>query len=146
MKIKLLDQVRETARLKHLSLRTEEAYVQWIKRYVLFHKKASDGVRRKTRYDNSLHTPNKANMCLPLLKSKISSVFSPYFSSVLTFSLVLSFCVKTKERTTSQIIKKSQELLPNNPKIPCISILLILIQLEFIDRLLQLFREMLKPF
>ena len=39
MKIKLLDQVRETARLKHLSLRTEEAYVQWIKRYVLFHKK-----------------------------------------------------------------------------------------------------------
>ena len=39
MTIKLLDQVRETARLKHLSLRTEEAYVQWIKRYVLFHKK-----------------------------------------------------------------------------------------------------------
>ena len=39
MKIKLLDQVRETARLKHLSLRTEEAYVQWIKRFVLFHKK-----------------------------------------------------------------------------------------------------------
>jgi integron integrase len=39
MKIKLLDQVRETARLKHLSRRTEEAYVQWIKRFVLFHKK-----------------------------------------------------------------------------------------------------------
>jgi hypothetical protein len=30
MKIKLLDQVRETPRLKHLSRRTEEAYVQWI--------------------------------------------------------------------------------------------------------------------
>jgi integron integrase len=39
MKIKLLDQVRETARLKHLSYRTEEAYVQWIKRFILFHKK-----------------------------------------------------------------------------------------------------------
>jgi integron integrase len=39
MTIKLLDQVRETARLKHLSLRTEEAYVQWIKRFILFHKK-----------------------------------------------------------------------------------------------------------
>ena len=39
MKIKLLDQVRETARLKHLSRRTEEAYVQWIKRFILFHKK-----------------------------------------------------------------------------------------------------------
>jgi integron integrase len=36
---KLLDQVRETIRLKHLSSRTEEAYVQWIKRYILFHNK-----------------------------------------------------------------------------------------------------------
>jgi integron integrase len=39
MKIKLLDQVRQTTRLLHLSHRTEKAYVQWIKRYVLFHKK-----------------------------------------------------------------------------------------------------------
>ena len=36
---KLLDQVREIIRLKHLSIRTEEAYVQWIKRYILFHNK-----------------------------------------------------------------------------------------------------------
>jgi hypothetical protein len=43
MKIKLLDQVRETARLKHLSLRTEEAYVQWI--HPVSQKKASAGVR-----------------------------------------------------------------------------------------------------
>jgi len=36
---KLLDQVRETIRLKHYSIRTEEAYVNWIKRYILFHNK-----------------------------------------------------------------------------------------------------------
>jgi integron integrase len=36
---KLLDQVREAARLRHLSLRTEQAYVGWIRRYVLFHDK-----------------------------------------------------------------------------------------------------------
>jgi len=36
---KLLDQVREVARLRHLSLRTEQAYVDWIKRFILFHKK-----------------------------------------------------------------------------------------------------------
>src|SRR5689334_13642682 len=35
----LLEQVRTVARLRHLSLRTEEAYVQAIKRYVLFHGK-----------------------------------------------------------------------------------------------------------
>lgn len=38
-KKKLLDLVRESIRLKHYSIRTEEAYVNWIKRYILFHNK-----------------------------------------------------------------------------------------------------------
>ncbi len=36
---KLLDQVQETLRRKHYSLRTERAYVDWIKRFILFHDK-----------------------------------------------------------------------------------------------------------
>jgi hypothetical protein len=36
---KLLDQVSDVARLRHLSLRTEQAYRTWIKRYILFHQK-----------------------------------------------------------------------------------------------------------
>ena len=36
---KLLDQVREAIQLKHYSIRTEEAYLAWIKRYILFHNK-----------------------------------------------------------------------------------------------------------
>jgi hypothetical protein len=36
---KLLDQVRDVLRLKHYSLRTEDSYVDWIKRYILFHHK-----------------------------------------------------------------------------------------------------------
>jgi hypothetical protein len=38
-KPKLLDQVRYAIRTKHYSLRTEEAYVQWIRRFILFHNK-----------------------------------------------------------------------------------------------------------
>ena len=38
-KARLLDQVREVLRLKHYSIRTEEAYVQWIKRFIFFHNK-----------------------------------------------------------------------------------------------------------
>ena len=34
---KLLDQVRDAIRLKHYSIRTEEAYTNWIKRYIYFH-------------------------------------------------------------------------------------------------------------
>src|SRR4030095_4645770 len=33
---KLLDRVREAARVRHMSLRTEKTYVQWIRRYILF--------------------------------------------------------------------------------------------------------------
>lgn len=36
---KLLDQVRDVMRLKHYSIRTEQAYMDWIKRYILFHNK-----------------------------------------------------------------------------------------------------------
>jgi integron integrase len=36
---KLLDQVRDAIRLKHYSIRTEESYVTWIKRYIFFHNK-----------------------------------------------------------------------------------------------------------
>ena len=38
-KPKLLDQVRDTIRLKHYSLRTEQAYTDWIRRFILFHNK-----------------------------------------------------------------------------------------------------------
>ncbi len=36
---KLLDRVRDQVRVKHYSYRTEEAYVQWIRRFILFHNK-----------------------------------------------------------------------------------------------------------
>lgn len=38
-KPKLLHQVRATLRTRHLSLRTEQAYVQWIRRFIFFHNK-----------------------------------------------------------------------------------------------------------
>jgi site-specific recombinase XerD len=38
-KLKLLDQMREVMRLKHLSYRTEKAYLSWVKRFILFHDK-----------------------------------------------------------------------------------------------------------
>lgn len=36
---KLLDQVRDTLRRRHYAIRTEEAYLNWIKRFILFHNK-----------------------------------------------------------------------------------------------------------
>ena len=36
---KLLDLVRETLRTMHYSYRTEQTYVDWIKRFIMFHNK-----------------------------------------------------------------------------------------------------------
>ncbi len=36
---RLLDQVRGKIRLKHYSIRTEQSYLDWIKRYIIFHDK-----------------------------------------------------------------------------------------------------------
>src|SRR5690606_7407901 len=36
---RLLDRLRERIRLKHLSIRTEQAYVGWVRRYIIHHGK-----------------------------------------------------------------------------------------------------------
>jgi hypothetical protein len=37
--MKLLDQVRDVIRKRHYSVRTEQAYTDWIRQFILFHKK-----------------------------------------------------------------------------------------------------------
>jgi integron integrase len=38
-KPRLLDQVRDAIRVRHLSIRTEQAYLDWIRRFIIFHQK-----------------------------------------------------------------------------------------------------------
>ena len=40
-KLELMDQLREVLRVKHYAIRTEQAYCDWVKRYVRFHKMGS---------------------------------------------------------------------------------------------------------
>lgn len=47
---KLLDQVRDVLRTKHYSPRTEETYIDWIRRYVLFHNKRDGRAPSKWRH------------------------------------------------------------------------------------------------
>lgn len=39
----LLTKVREAIRVRHYSIRTEQAYISWIKRFILFHNKCHPG-------------------------------------------------------------------------------------------------------
>ena len=45
---RLLDQVRDRIRVKHYSIRTEQTYVDWIKRYIVYFGKrqAASGKRQ----------------------------------------------------------------------------------------------------
>ncbi len=38
-KPKLLDRLRDAIRIRHYSIRTEQAYLQWVRRFIFFHKK-----------------------------------------------------------------------------------------------------------
>ena len=42
-KPKLLEQVRDVIRRKHYSIRTEQAYIDWIKRFIIYHGKRHPG-------------------------------------------------------------------------------------------------------
>jgi len=53
-KKKFLDQVREIIQLKHYSIRTEETCVNWIRRFILFHKK---------RHPEDMDSSNPRELC-----------------------------------------------------------------------------------
>ncbi len=61
--VKLLDQVRNKIRLKHYSIRTEQAYVGWIKRFIFFHDKQHPKELGQVHIENFLsHLAVKGNV------------------------------------------------------------------------------------
>jgi len=53
-KPKLLDQVRHVLRTKHYAIRTEETYLNWIKRFILFHHKRHPQTMNSTEIEQFL--------------------------------------------------------------------------------------------
>jgi len=90
---KLLDQVREAIRLRHYSIRTEQAYTDWIKRYILFHHKKHPqemGAAEVERFLTHLavqgkvaaSTQNQALSALLFLYKEVLKVDLPWLSEV----------------------------------------------------------------
>ncbi len=51
---KLLDRMRGVLRARHYSIRTEDAYVQWAKRFILFHGKKHPSMMSAPEINNYL--------------------------------------------------------------------------------------------
>jgi integron integrase len=92
-KPKLLDQVRNLIRTKHYSLRTERAYVFWIKRYIYFHHKRHPAEMGKDEVERFLSclastekvaasTQNQALAALLFLYKQVLNVDLPWMEGI----------------------------------------------------------------
>lgn len=91
--LRLLDRVREAIRVRHYSLRTEDAYVDWVRRFVLFHEKrhpqemGAEEVRVFLGYlaverKVSASTQNQAKAALLFLYREVIGVEVPWLEGV----------------------------------------------------------------
>ena len=93
-KLKLLDRVHAVARVRHLSSRTEQAYSDWIRRFILFHRKrhpevmGAEEIRQFLSHlavegQVSASTQNVALCALLFLYRDVLEVELPYVAGVL---------------------------------------------------------------
>jgi len=78
-KPKLLDRVRAAIRTKHYSYRTEEAYVQWIKRFIFFHNKRHPSEMGELEINQFLsHLAVKGNVASSTQNQALSAILFLY--------------------------------------------------------------------
>jgi site-specific recombinase XerD len=78
-KPKLLVQVREVIRRKHYSIRTEQAYCDWIKRFILFHHKRHPAEMAEPEITEFLtHLAVKANVAAATQNQALSALLFLY--------------------------------------------------------------------
>jgi len=93
----LLNQVHSELLLHHYSLRTEEAYIQWIKRFILFHSKRHPkviGAQEITEFlswlanerDVASSTQNQALSALLFLYRNVLDIDQPWMDDIVRTS------------------------------------------------------------
>jgi site-specific recombinase XerD len=78
-KPRLLDQIRDPLRVRHYSLRIEASYLQWIKRFILFHNKRHPlemGVQEITAF--LTHLAVNKHVAPPTQNQALAAILSLY--------------------------------------------------------------------
>ncbi|MEN3332735.1 MAG: hypothetical protein V7641_2100 [Blastocatellia bacterium] len=76
---KLLEQVRNEIRMRHYSIRTEEAYVRWIKEFILFHGKRHPAEMGEREVNNFLsHLAVNRNVAASTQNQALSAILFLY--------------------------------------------------------------------
>ncbi len=100
---KLLDQVRDVIRLKHYSLQTERSYLQWIKRYIVFHAKRHPKDMGKLEIEQFLTS---------LAHSKVSSTTQNQAFNALMFLYNQVLNISMKDQNIQALRAKRRERIP----------------------------------
>jgi integron integrase len=114
-KKKLLDQLRETVRLKHYSIRTEQTYVGWVRKYILFHNKRHPqemGVREIREFlthlaveqENSAASHNQALSAILFLYREVLNIKMPAEVQTLWVKSVRPLPTVLSKETALQVI------------------------------------------
>jgi len=76
---KLLDRVRAAIRARHYSIRTEEAYVGWIRRFILFHQKRQPAEMGESEINKFItHLAVRENVAASTQNQPLSSILFLY--------------------------------------------------------------------
>lgn len=128
-KQKLLDQARDQLRPKHYSLRTEVSYLDWIKRYILFHKKRHPknmGAEEVTAFltwlaverNVAASTQNQALAALLFLYREVFEVALPWLSEMERATRPARLpVVLTREEASSTLDQLSGGISPHGPRL-----------------------------
>ena len=90
---RLLDQLRDRIRLKHYSIRTEQTYIDWVRRFILFHGKRHPAEMGKLELEAfltdlavagkvSASTQNQAKSALLFLYRHVLNIDLPWLENV----------------------------------------------------------------
>jgi len=116
-KPKLLDQVRDRIRLKHYSRRTEDVYLDWAKRYILYHNKTHPQEMGKKEIEDfltylardrkvSASTQNQAKSALLFLYKEVMGITLPWVGEVEKAKKPLKMPVVLTENEVQALLTK----------------------------------------
>ena len=116
-KPKLLDQMRDRIRLKHYSIRTESAYVDWARRYILFHNKRHPGEMGAKEVEQfltwlavernvSASTQNQAKAALLFLYRETLEIKLPWLENIVMAKTPRRLPVVLTQREARQLLNE----------------------------------------
>ena len=123
---KLLDQVRGKIRLKHYALSTERSYVNWVERFLRFHKDRNNGIwqhpreMEKTELESSLTWLAVECNVAPSTQEQAFSALIFLFRDVLEMNIenVQSLRAKPKQRLPVVLSKNEVQQVLGNIRLP----------------------------